>query len=261
MAKLLYLFLRFLTLLMHLFPLRVHYIVSDILCLFVKDIIGYRKKVVYKNLHNSFPEKDQKEIEEVASRFYHHFCDQIIEMLYFANISAKEIEKRISYSGLELIHEALDNNRPVIAMLGHYGNWEWLSSFGLKTDKSFFMLYKPLHSEGMDHFMKYMRSRQRAIPLPKDNAFRTLIGYAIRKKPTFSGFIADQTPKVDDIQHWVTFLNQPTAVFLGAEKIGRKTNSRIVFAHMAKPRRGYYHCDIYMIDDQPAQSPEYTSTE
>ncbi|MDP4206742.1 MAG: hypothetical protein Q8859_12195, partial [Bacteroidota bacterium] len=37
--------------------------------------------------------------------------------------------------------------------------------------------------------------------------------------------------------------------------------SRIVFAHMAKPRRGYYHCDIYMIDDQPAQSPEYTSTE
>ncbi len=261
MDKFSYHLLRFLTLLMHMFPLRAHYIVSDFLCIIVKDIVGYRKKIVYKNLRNSFPNKSKKEIQHIASAFYKHFCDQIIEMLYFSHISEKEVNRRISWSGAEIIQDALKENRSVIVMLGHYGNWEWLPSFAIQTEQTFYMLYKPLHPKGMDLFIKKMRERFGATTLPKDHAFRTIIGEFIHKKSSFSGFIADQIPKIDDIQHWIPFLNQTTGVFLGAEKIGRKINARIVFATMQKIRRGYYHCDIRLIDDQPASSPEYSVTE
>lgn len=261
MDKFIYHLFRFLTLLMHLFPLRIHYIVSDFLCIIVKDFVGYRKKIVYKNLRNSFPDKSEKEIRHIATKFYHHFCDQSIEMFYFAHISQREINRRISWSGAELIQDPLHENRSVIAMLGHYGNWEWLPSFAQKIDKPFYMLYKPLHSKGMDLFIKQLREHLSAITLPKDHAFRLLISEAIQKKPSLSGFIADQIPKVDDIQHWIPFLNQTTGVFLGAEKIGRKINARIVFANMQSVRRGYYHCNITLIDDQPASSPEYSVTE
>ena len=57
MMKLLY-WLTYGTLyLLSLLPLRVHYIISDFIYLVVYHLVGYRVKLVRKNLAESFPEK------------------------------------------------------------------------------------------------------------------------------------------------------------------------------------------------------------
>jgi KDO2-lipid IV(A) lauroyltransferase len=69
------------------------YIFSDILYILIYHIIKYRRKVVNKNLHNSFPEKSERELLKNEREFYHHFCDYFIETLKLINISEKEIKK------------------------------------------------------------------------------------------------------------------------------------------------------------------------
>ena len=44
-----------------LLPLRVHYVLSDIIFLILYGLFGYRKKVVRENLRTSFPEKSEDE--------------------------------------------------------------------------------------------------------------------------------------------------------------------------------------------------------
>ena len=43
--------------------------------------MGYRKKVVYENLSNAFPEKTAKERDVIARKFYHHLCDIMVEII------------------------------------------------------------------------------------------------------------------------------------------------------------------------------------
>lgn len=54
-------------------PLRVLYILSDILFFPLYYVIRYRRKMVIENMRNSFPEKDDKEILRIERAFYHHF--------------------------------------------------------------------------------------------------------------------------------------------------------------------------------------------
>ena len=60
-------------------PFPAIYVLSDFLYLIVYKLIKYRLKVVRLNLTNSFPEKNEIDRLELEKRFYHHFCDTIVE--------------------------------------------------------------------------------------------------------------------------------------------------------------------------------------
>jgi len=49
-------------------PLGALYIISDIIFFVNYYIIGYRKKIVYENLKNSFPNKSEKEIKQIQKK-------------------------------------------------------------------------------------------------------------------------------------------------------------------------------------------------
>ena len=71
-------------------PYRLLYTFSDFLFLIVYSVIGYRKEVTLTNLKNSFPEKSSEEIDRISRKFYHHFCDLVVESLKGFTISEKQ---------------------------------------------------------------------------------------------------------------------------------------------------------------------------
>ena len=71
-----------------LLPLCVHYVFSDVLYFFLYRVAGYRIKVVRHNLATSFPDKDEKELQNIERRFYHWFCDYIVETVKMFSMSA-----------------------------------------------------------------------------------------------------------------------------------------------------------------------------
>ena len=56
-------------------PLSVLYIFSDFLFMMSYYVIGYRLKVVRKNLRNSFPNKSDEELKKIEKQFYRDLCD------------------------------------------------------------------------------------------------------------------------------------------------------------------------------------------
>ena len=61
-----------------LLPMRVHYMISDLLYPLVYYIIRYRRKIVRRNLTRSFPEKSLSQIKGIERRFYRFFCDYLV---------------------------------------------------------------------------------------------------------------------------------------------------------------------------------------
>src|SRR3981189_3769931 len=79
-----------------LLPMRILYILSDGIYLVVYYVIGYRKKVVMKNLEMAFPEKSNAERIKIAKAFYHNLLDSFIETIKLVSASPRFLEKRIT---------------------------------------------------------------------------------------------------------------------------------------------------------------------
>lgn len=86
-----------------LLPMQVLYIVSDFLFLILYYFPSYRREVVASNLRNSFPEKTEKELKSIEKKFYKHLADIFIETLKLSHMSYEELNKRLTFSNLEVI--------------------------------------------------------------------------------------------------------------------------------------------------------------
>lgn len=223
-------------------PLRALYIFSDIAYFVMYKVMRYRLKVVRKNLELTFPEKSEAERLKIEKEFYRHLPDIFIEAAKLAHISDEEISRRVKVEGIELINNAVRNGKSVIMMLGHYGNWEWVTSSALQMDKKAIKceIYRRLGDKAFDHIMLNLRSRFGTENIPMAKSVRRLLRINKDGDVFVCGFIADQRPFTKELKHWTTFLGVDTAYVNGGEAIGTKIGAKFVYAEMLPLRRGYY---------------------
>lgn len=243
-----------------LLPYRILYGISDFFYLIMYHIVGYRKKVVRKNLSTSFSEKTPQELKEIEHGFYHWLCDYFVETLKLLTVSDEQLLKHIEFRNAEQIEEYYDKGQTCAAILGHYCNWELLSATGLafKRHKEAVcgLIYHPLRSKIFDMLFKDIRQSKGGVCIPKQEILRYLVRYRLEKRMWLFGYISDQSPKYLNIHCWLPFLNHDTPVFTGGEKIMKKMNDAVFYVDMQRPERGKYICTFRLITDKPAEMQE-----
>ncbi|MFM7853771.1 MAG: lysophospholipid acyltransferase family protein, partial [Flammeovirgaceae bacterium] len=169
-------------------PFQVLYRISDGLYVVLYRIIGYRKKVVMQNMHNSFPEKTEEEIKQLTKLFYRHFCDLILESLKVFTISQKAANERMLFKNPEVINKYARQNRCVMLAGGHLNNWELfaVAVAGLIQHKAV-ALYKPLSSAYFDERMRKSRGRFGLQLISTKNATEYFATVPIRPTATIFG--------------------------------------------------------------------------
>ena len=251
--------------LLSLLPFCILYILSDILFLLVFYVAKYRRKVVYNNMRNSFPDKTEKEVRKIEKEFYRHFCDYIVETIKLMHISDATTKKHFVMENTEVLQKALDEQRQVILMLGHYGNWEYIPSVTLWVNipegGKLGEVYRPLKNRWFDEFFLKLRSRYNTINIPKNDVLREFIKFRRDKTPVVIGFMADQIPSPINIHYWSNFLNQDTPMLTGIERIAQKLDCTLAYADVIKIKRGYYKIVYSEITQTPKEYKEFEITE
>ena len=225
-------------------------------------VIGYRKKVVRRNLAASFPEKTDKERSAIERGFYHQFCDYMVESLKLLHYSEKQMNKHVVFKGVEKVHELYEKGGSGFMFLGHYANWEWLSSLGMHIPELRFpIVYRPLKNKAFDRLFITLRSQFKGFTISKNEILRYVITNKKEGVRFFVATLADQTPSTNNIHYYTTFLNQDTPVFTGTERMAKKTNTAIFYLDVIKIKRGYYEGHFELITDTPSEMPEFEITE
>lgn len=227
-------------------PLGLLYLLSDAMYQVVYHLIGYRRRTVRDNLSRSFPGRSWGDVVQIEKRFYHHFCDCIVETIKLLHISDAEIDKRIRVQNGEWMERLASDGRPIILYLGHYGNWEWVQAITrhYRHPSINGEIYRPLHDKVMDKVMLKIRSRFPTLAIPQKQAFRTLLKMKQEGQQFLIGFIADQRPNSNNLNHWTLFLNQDTAYSVGGDEIGRRINAHFAYLEVEKLKRGYYRMNF-----------------
>lgn len=241
-------------------PMRVLYGLSDFLYAVLWYLVPYRKPVVLQNLRNSFPQKSETEIKTIAKKFYHHFCDLVVETLKSFTASQAYVQQRMVVQNADLLQHYYQQGKSIVAVTSHYGNWEWAALiFSAHSQHIDFGVYAPLKNKFWDEKVKQSRKRFNLnlmavadVPVCFENNADVLAMY---------GFIADQTPSNVTRCHWMQFLNQDTPVFFGPEKYARKYHYVVLYANIHKLKRGSYTLRYDLVCEDPSTQPHAAITE
>lgn len=241
-------------------PLALLYGISNFLFIIVAGF-GYRRKVINKNLRNSFPDKSELEIRKIRIGFYRHFCDLFAETIALMHIDIDKIQKRVEVCNPEVMQELLKEGNDVIAVLGHYCNWEWTPVVSRQYQAEGLSVYRPLKNKQFDKLMIKMRGRFGSRNIPLNSTAREIVKLKQQNRRFVLGLISDQSPSKFELNYWTNFLNQNTAVILGPEKMAKLTRSKVVYWQLEKIKRGRYRMTYIPYPGDVASSPEFDITE
>lgn len=243
-------------------PFCLLYIISDGLYFLVYYVFRYRRRIVRKNLTESFPEKSEDDIKKIEKNFYSFFTDNILESLKMFTISRKEMLRRVNFVNVEEVDDLMRNGKSISLFLGHYGNWEWMSSIPLHINKEVVaaQIYHKLSNKNMDRLMLYVRERMGAVCVEMRKTARYVNELATENKVCIIGFIADQAPRKKDARHFLHFLNHNTPVLTGTEKITKHYDFGAFFLDVKRVKRGYYEARFVKMHDNPKSLPDFELT-
>ncbi len=223
-------------------PFPILYLLADVVYVILFYVTGYRKKVVYENLRNAFPQKSAEEIDRVAKDFYHNLSDMLLETFKMLTISGEHLKKRIRFVDTGIYYQLKEEGcKGIVVIMSHQFNWEWsnpstsLHLPGLTIQG----LYKKLSNPYFERFIYNMRIRFGTNMIPVENTFREMLRNS-KSHFTVTAFVGDQTPSDVKNAYWTTFLNQDTPVFRGTEQVALKLKMAVIFGTIKKVGRGRY---------------------
>lgn len=241
-------------------PFPIFYLLSDIVYFIVYYIIGYRKKTVRANLALALPHLNDKERLVIEKKSYHHLCDMFMEMIKTMTISSEEMNKRFIITNLEVIKEYEKKGKSIMLIASHYASWEWLITLNQKLSFQGVGVYKKLANKYFDKLVRDIRSKYNTELVP---TYKTIPLIAHNQKNGIHcvyGLASDQSPKLDRIFHWDSFMGIEVPVHTGPEMLAKKYDLTVVFAKVKKVKRGYYELTIIPLSDNPKSVPDFGIT-
>ena len=229
-----------------LLPIQILYLISKIIRFIVYDILCYREKVVIDNIQNTFIEKSQTEVIKLKNNFYDYFFELIVEIIKLLSISKDELNKRFTFSNINVIKQALKKNKSVIVVVGHYGNWEWaLRSASYLIDTKIIGVYKRINNTIFEWLLLKIRSNTNILPVEIKSLPRELVNNNEKK---IYAMVADQSPTLEQSNVRINFLNRDTLVYTGVEKISKKYNMPVFYLNIKLTSKGYYESTLEEIN-------------
>lgn len=223
-------------------------------------IVRYRRKVVKEHLDMIFPEKSPEEKHLISKKFFRHFSDMIVETIKLLSISETKMKERFKINNPEILNPYYTNNRSVLLMAGHYGNWEWAGIINKYISHQGFAVYKPIKNIPLDNILKKMRGRFGGIIISNKYIVGALYRKSKEKIPTLTYILSDQTPKLNSFKYRDTFLGINVPMFTGVEEMAKRLDFSVLYFKVEKIKRGYYTATLVPLADNPNDFSEFELT-
>jgi Kdo2-lipid IVA lauroyltransferase/acyltransferase len=242
-------------------PMKILYVLSDIIYIPIYYFFGYRKKVVRNNLNLAFPEKSAKELLHIEKRFYHHFVDIFMEIIKSFTISNNEISKRMVLKNPEALDDFRKNNQSIILMAGHYANWEWVSCLNKTMKYDGYPVYKKIKNKYFDKKIRSSRNRFGTNFVATSDLLDLIQEHADNNKMAMYGLLSDQSPKLSKTHYWSKFMGVEVPIQTGSEMLAKKFNYPVIYLQTERVKRGYYESTIKILAEKPKEFKDYQITE
>ena len=221
--KFTYQFLQFLSRHLNNIDQRRRFFYVNVLAGFIYKFIPIRKKVALKNIKIAFPKQNLKWAKKVLKGSYHIVIKNFID---FLSIPAIVEQSNFKIKNLKILEDALNKNKGVILVTGHFGLWEkwgaWLGKNGYQTCG----IIQKQSNKGSDLFFREKRESYGMNQIYKRSPLNK--AYEVLKENKILILASDQDAKHKGVI--VNFFENETSVPKGAALFHLKTKAPIIFS-------------------------------
>ena len=190
MEKLEYFLVRLLYVIFRLIPHNMGQNISNFMAFIVERVIRYRRKIIMDNLKSAFPEKQIKEINSIKKDVYKNFIALWAEVLQSWRLNPQYFKNNWQINNWEVIEDAVSENKGMILISGHMGNFEWLGFFIASViDTPTYAIMKEIRNPYINDFMVKNRKNNGIDLIYTGRAMKKGI-QALRKQSNI-GIVAD----------------------------------------------------------------------
>ena len=118
-----------------------------------------RRRIALANLRTAFgDDRDEAELQEICRAHFRHLGAVAAEFLRLPRLTPAALLERFTVSGLDQVRAAQAQDRGVVLVTAHIGNWEWLcaaqAALGLKVA----IVTRHAHVTAVDRFWQSIRA-------------------------------------------------------------------------------------------------------
>ena len=210
---------------------------SAILAALFYYLIPIRKTTVIENLKIAFPDYKMDRIKSIAFGCYKSFAITLVEILYIPQMNKADINNKLICENLEFLKSKYEENKGVILLSAHFGNWEYLlTSLGVQLNLPLSAIGKEQRNPYVSEWMNKARTKWTNNVVPLGISIRRTYQTLLDKH--IVAIVADQRAPEKSIK--VKFFGREVSVFVGPAVLALKTGAPIIYAISVRQSDYYY---------------------
>ncbi len=180
-----------------------------------------------KNLELAFPEWTIEQRLRMFNLVWHHFIRVAFELMRLPHLSIDDLKKYIDISdgSLAVLERALKQNRGVIFVSGHLGNWEWMGAFVAMLGFPLSYVVETQSNRLVDNWVNQIRMNYGAEIITRQNAVKGIL--TALKRQRIVAMLSDQDAGPAGV--FVSFFGHPASTPKGPAVFHLKTDAPIIF--------------------------------
>lgn len=236
--KLTYIFLLVLSLFVRILPRKLQLILGKVFGRIFMVIFPSRVKIALDNLQHAFPEKSDNWIKQVAKESFENLGITLIEILLTKYWSSEKINKIAKFQNVELFKKLHSENKGVILLSAHFGNWEIGALAGeFQLGSKYLIIVEHQANDYINSEMNKIRTRFGNSVVSRYKAAREIVK-ALQRGEVIA-LIADQSASENN-DVYVDFFGRPAATFDSPAILALKFDVPIVFCISFRQSNGDY---------------------
>ncbi len=217
-----------------------------------------RRHIAHCNLKACFPEKTDKEREDLLKKVAAEAGKWFMESPYVWFKNPNYLEKKTFVKNPELLKAAYEKKRGVVMIVPHLGNWEMMNFFA-PQNYPFAAMYKPSKSELMEEIIFKGRSRVGTSMFGADTrGVRKALKHL--KKGNFLGILPDHLPSVK-AGVYAPFFGQNAYTGKLTHSLIKYNQSEVLLATVLRPPKGEgFEIEFYPMQGMDTEDPVVAAT-
>jgi len=210
-------------------------------------IIKIRKVVALNNLRLVFgSEKSEKELKQILRLTYRHFGRMMMEFARIPILTREKLAQEVVIHDRHHLEELLAQNKGVIVISAHFGNWEYLAGALAQIHPPMYAVFKPQKNKAIDRIIKQYRENIDIVPLQIKGGAAKGVVKAVRQK-ALALIVFDQDAGKKGV--FIDFFGKPASTNMGPAMIAIRTRTPVIMAFGIRGKNGMVQIHLQPFTD------------
>lgn len=225
--------------------------IGEVLGTLVFWIAAQYRELACEHLRCSLTLSDERCAKTIAKQCFQHLGKTVVEFMRFPRLGSKQIQRYVTFEGIEHVEQALAQGKGAIILTGHFGNWELLAASISATVAPLTPIVRQLRSPRLNALVSHYREKAGYATIDRDTGIRQALQCLRRNE--LLGIVADVDTTVSGV--FVDFFGRRAYTPYSPVAIALKTGAAILPTFIIRQPDGSHRAII-----EPPLALKRTST-